>query len=175
MIQFLDAAKNAGVDLPPEATQEKLHPQFRQEITNTTGSAVAKSCRSASAPTGRAAEPDPAQPPRWVSIRSMRQAPRSSRRSPLHTKQDAEEVATEAIRSKLLSMQLSQGLTRGEAAERDPTIRAKVDRAVSRVRALPVDYGPDQSVSVKMLLIPGNSGASFGWSLHAQFTRPYAG
>jgi hypothetical protein len=149
---FLDAAKKAGVDLPPEATQEKLHPQFRQEITSTTGSAVAK--RADNAPPAAPQNLIPAQPPRWVFDQIDATGSAKFRGSPLHTKQDAEEVATEAIRSKLLSMQLSQGLMLGEAAERDPTIRAKIDRAVSRAHTFHVDYDPDQSVSVKMSLDP---------------------
>ncbi|MBC8105041.1 MAG: hypothetical protein H7Z14_00500 [Anaerolineae bacterium] len=149
---FVEAAKKAGVELPPDATQEKLHPQFRQEITSTTGVAVARAGNNVVM--NAAPNLVPAQPPRWVFDQIDASGSAKFRNSPLHTKQDAEDSATDAIRSKLLAMKLSEGLTLGEAADRDPAIRAAVDRALSRARTFKVDYDSDGSVSVKMMLDP---------------------
>jgi hypothetical protein len=159
---FLDSAKQAGLELPADATQQKLHAQFRQDITSTTGTAVAKSSQTAA----NSAQPNlvPAQPPAWVFEQIDAAGSAKFRSSLLLTKRAAEDTAADAIRAKLLSMQLSTDATVGQAVERDPGIRAAVDRAISRVRVYKVDYDPDGSVSVKMMLDPRE--------LWADLTRP---
>ena len=127
---FLDAAQKAGVELPPDATKEKLHPQFRQEITSTTGVAIAQRADNAAA-TNVQQIVIPAQPPRWVFDQIDAEARAAFRNSLLFTKQDAEAAATEVIRVRLLSMPLTQGTTLAEAAARDPGIATAIDRAVA--------------------------------------------
>jgi hypothetical protein len=149
---FLDAAKQAGVELPPDATMEKLRPQFRQEITSTTGTAVAT--RTVNATMSAPAVVIPQQPPRWVYDQIDADGSANFRSSLLHTKQDAEDAATNAIRARLLGQRLNESLTLADAAERDPKVRRAVDRALSRAHVYKVDYDPSGSVSVKMSVDP---------------------
>ncbi len=149
---FLDAAKKAGVELPPDATPEKLHPQFRQEITSTTGVATAKSGDAVAM--NAAPSLIPAQPPRWVFDQIDADGTANFRSTLLHTKQDAEDAAMSVIRVRLLSQHLTENVTVGDAVERDPTVRHAVDRALSRAQVYKVDYDPSGSVSVKMMLDP---------------------
>jgi hypothetical protein len=53
-----------------------------------------------------------------------------------------------------MSMPLSEGVTLGEAMERDANVRRAVDRALLRARAFKVDYDADGSVTLKMALDP---------------------
>jgi hypothetical protein len=62
--------------------------------------------------------------------------------------------ATDLLRSRVNTLNLTADLTIGDAAKANPRIAAAVERAVLRARLYKVDYHADGSAMVRMMLDP---------------------
>ncbi len=98
----------------------------------------------------------PAQPPEWVFRQINVEAVAPFSNSQLRTKHAAEERATGSIRSELNEQLLDKATntTVEQVARQSLSVRRAVDRAMRNASVYHVEYRPDGSVSVKMMLDP---------------------
>jgi len=90
----------------------------------------------------------PAQAPPWAIQQIETEDSSSDEGARLRTARRAEALALEKLRHQVDGLSLSDGLTLGAAAQRDPRIERCIVRALGRARPFKVDYGAKGSVTV---------------------------
>jgi hypothetical protein len=90
----------------------------------------------------------PAQAPPWSVQKAEAEATSPDDGARLRTARRAEALALENLRHQLEALPLADGITVGDAAQRDSTIKKACTHALSRARPFQVDYGPKGSVTV---------------------------
>lgn len=156
----LSAAVGDRRDLPFPQTERgraSLRRQMLGLIEPTVGRAVARSdgaSRARSTPppsaSGDTAGGIPCDPPKWLADQVEVRGSSRAVDGRLKTARAAEAVARGRLRDRLEELPLTRTLTLGEAARRDPDVRAALDRALSGVRSQKVNYLSDGSAEVSL-------------------------
>jgi hypothetical protein len=91
-------------------------------------------------------------PPAWATQQLDAQANSPPVDGKLKTARAAQALAIQKLRAQLDALPLSDGVTLGVAAQRDPRIADLLDRAISAARVYKADYQSDGSVSIKVFI-----------------------
>jgi hypothetical protein len=94
----------------------------------------------------------PAQAPQWSIQNAEAEATSPDDGARLRTARRAEALALEKLRHQLEALPLADGMTVGDAAQRDPVLKKALTHALNRARPIQVDYGAKGSVTVHISL-----------------------
>jgi hypothetical protein len=147
---IVDAAKDRkDITIQPDENARRV---ILDKISSSViGSAVAKADGSAPA-TVHASVAIPSQPPRWVIEQVDAKGASRAVNGRLKTARAAENAGRDKLRGKIEELSLSRNLTLGDAAKRDPRVKAAIDRAVEHARPRKVNYLSDGGAEVSFTL-----------------------
>ena len=132
-----------------EAGWQRLHDQVRRRIARAIGRA-----ELAGPPAGRAAPriKVPAAPPAWVRDQVDARGSGASPGGPLHSQRRAIADAQGRLRKQIDALPFDRDLTLGEAAKKDDTIDAAIDRSLDHAHPYKVHYRPGGGADVSLSL-----------------------
>jgi hypothetical protein len=148
------ASKQTKVPLPKdEAEWGRVHDEFLSRVTPAATRGSARSSGSSETNVAHAAIVAPgAAAPDWVDRQMEAQGKGVARNSRLKAARAAEADAANTLRTKLDPLALSNGLTIAQAVRQNKSLENALDRALARAHTTKVDYQPDGSAIVTVVL-----------------------
>jgi hypothetical protein len=152
--QFLGATRQAKIPLAmSQETLETTLKEFDRHVLPTTGMSgdnIPKTAMVGPPPRAQL----PAQAPDWVAQPLEANGEAKFNENHLKTKIQAEDKASDALRSKLGSLPLTKDRTVGDVAKNDPLVRDAIERAISRAHIYGLSVRANGDVDVKMIMDP---------------------
>ncbi|HEV2293931.1 MAG TPA: hypothetical protein VGR35_08740 [Tepidisphaeraceae bacterium] len=144
--EFFEAFRDAlRFGEPDAAAWEAVREEFQRRLASPFGTAAVGA--AAGVPTKPTLQL-PALPPPWTNRQIESEGAATAAGSKLKCARMAEARAAEGLVTQLEALPLTENLTVGQAAERDPRIREALDRAASRGRTYKVEYDSDGGAHV---------------------------
>lgn len=153
---LLNSARAADATALPadQQTIEQLRREFAKRVTGGIGRAGVSQQPIQTQPATRIELPD--RPPMWVMQVFEAEGTSPRREHPLKTKSAAEAAAEQNLRQRIDNLELTRGLTIGQAARQDPAIARAVDRTMMRNRLSKVEWRGEQGIMVRMQIDPND-------------------